>query len=210
MEEWHRLREEAEKMPTSEYNVFRSGGVFFTVVRPPFDNGPPPGLIYWNDRKVFLSGMELSESIVEINDESFSPRLGDRHPFFEHPRWARLPQVYFKGGIDGYELGLEVQDDWWKHLCESAEIGELSKIKTYRNHLCGTTRLTVATLPYSELNIYYHDVWDSVDRWIEWEKVRNKQLEAHGWKREDGGDSEIRDPWSNIKHKYFTVSHRGL
>jgi hypothetical protein len=43
MEEWHRLREEAERMPASEYNVFRSG-FLFTVIGPPSENGLLPGL----------------------------------------------------------------------------------------------------------------------------------------------------------------------
>src|SRR5258708_21356493 len=44
MEEWHRLREEAERVPASEYSVFRSG-FHFTVIRPP-SAGLLPGLTF--------------------------------------------------------------------------------------------------------------------------------------------------------------------
>jgi hypothetical protein len=92
MEQWHRLRGEAERVPALEYNVFRSG-FLFTVLRPPSDQGLLPGLTYWNNRKVFLSEVELSESIVAINNESILPRLKEEHPFFKHPRWAQLPEI---------------------------------------------------------------------------------------------------------------------
>lgn len=206
MEEWHRLREETEKVPASEYSVFR-GGFLFTVIKPPSDQGLLPGLTYWNNHKIFLSEVELSASIVEIKDDSGMPRLEEEHPFLKHPRWAQLPEVYFKWGTDGYEFGLEVQGDWWKHRCESGVIGELAKIKEHKDYLCGTTRLVIATLPYAEFGIYY-DV--PVDRVKEWEKVRDKQLEAHGWKRKVERDSEITDPWSRVEHKYFAVAHRSV
>jgi hypothetical protein len=206
MEAWHRLREEAERVPASEYNVFRSG-FLYTVIQPPSDQGLLPGLTYWNNQKMFLSEVELSGSIVEIKDESILPRLREEHPFLKHPRWAQLPEVYFKWGAGGYELGLEVQLEWWENLCKSGGIGELANAKTHKDHLCGTTRLVIATLPYSEFGIYY-DV--SVDRMKEWEKVMDKQLEACEWKRTVERDSEIRDPWSRVEHKYFAVAHRGV
>jgi hypothetical protein len=205
MEEWHRFREETEKLPTSEYSVFRSG-FHFTVIRPPSD-GLLPGLTFWDNRKIFLSDVDLSESIVKIKDESVMPRLEKQHAFFKHPEWGQLPEIYFKWGVGGYKLGMEVQQEWWEKHCKSGEIGELAKTKTHKDYLCGTTRLEIATLPYSEFGIYY-DV--SVDQKEEREKVRDKQLEANGWKRKDRGDSEIRDPWSHVENKYFTVSHRGI
>src|ERR1700687_2408232 len=45
MEEWHRLREQSERLPASEYSVFRSG-FLFTVIQPPSDQGLLPGLTY--------------------------------------------------------------------------------------------------------------------------------------------------------------------
>jgi hypothetical protein len=185
-------------MPPSEYNVLRSG-FLFTVIRLP-SAGLPPGLTYWNNRKVFVNKLELSESIIK-SESMFD---GEQHPFFKHPSWSTLPRLYFWWDVDGYELGLEVQYDWWKRLCESGEIGELGKIKTRSNQLCGTTRLVIATLPYSEFESYYQNVDYGQ------QKVWDKQLEAKEWKRKVVKDSEIRDPWSHVDHKYFAVSHRDI
>lgn len=213
MEEWHRLREEAEKVPTSEHSVFRSG-FLFTVIRPPSENGLLPGLTYWNDRRVFLSAVELLESIIEMNDDYLPSGGEEQHPLFKHPRWARLPELYFKPGIGGYELGLEVQNDWWKHLCENGEIGELAKTEQHDNQLCGVTRLVIATLPCSEFDWYYGKAPSIVDlkKRQRWEQARDKELAANGWKRKVQTDPEfkIRDRWSHAEHKYFSVSHRGL
>ena len=88
-----------------------------------------------------------------------------------------------------------------------ALVKQLGKSKSNTNYLCGTTRLVIATLPYSEFGVYY-DV--PVDRMKEWEQVRDKQLEAREWKRKVERNSEIRDPWSRVEHKYFAVAHRGV
>jgi hypothetical protein len=206
-EEWHRLQEEIDKLPISDYAVFRSG-FLFTVIKAPSATRLLPGLTYWNNRKVFLSDVELSESVIEIKDDAFMPRIGAVHPFLRHPEWARLPEVYFKWGSGGYELGLEVQADWWKELCANPEMAEVSKIKSQPDHLCGTTRLVIATLPYSEFAPYYQDV--PYNKMKKLQDEVNKQLASFDWKRPVERESEIRDPWSHIEHKYFTVAHREI
>jgi len=166
-----------------------------------------PGLTYWDNRAAFVGELELSESIVALKDESILPRLEEQHPLFKHPKWSQLPELYIKWGVGGYELGMEVQLEWWEGHCKSGEIGELAKTKSHKDHLCGVTRLEIATLPYSEFGVYYDDAVDGIK---EWEKVRNKQLEANGWKLKESGDSEIRDPWSHVENRYFIVLHRGI
>lgn len=206
-EEWHRLCNATDEASTDSYSIFRRGFVF-TVIRPPADEGLLPGLTFWDNRKTFLSEVELSGSIIEVRDESAWRHRGEEHPFFEHPKWAGLPEVYFRWGTGGYELGLEVQDKWWEQLCKSGGMGELVKFKEHRDHMCGTTRLVIATLPYSEFGVYYQNV--DYGQMKKQQEARDKQLEANGWKRKIEGDSEIRDPWSHVEHKYFTVSHRGV
>ncbi len=206
-DEWHKLCKAANETPEREYTVFRRGFTF-TVIKPPADDGLLPGLTFWDNRKVFLAEVELSEPVIQIEDEFGLPGRGKEHPFFHHPKWSSLPRFCFKWGAGGYEIGLEVQDDWWEHLRENKEIGELAKIKGDRDHLCGTTRLIIATLPYSEFGLYYQNVdYDSLKKIQE---GMDKQLEANGWKRKVERDSEIRDPWSHVEHKYFTVSHRSI
>lgn len=204
-DEWNRLCEAMNKVPATEYSVFRSG-IFFTVIAPPSVDGLLPGLTYLSNHKDFVSKVEIFESIVNLEHEQRNRR--GQHPFFNQPLWANLPELFFKFGTGGYEIGLEVQHEWWEQLCEAGQIGELAKTKSHRDYACGTTRLTVATLPYSEFGIYYQR--SDYKRMTEQQDAREKQLEARGWKRRVERDSEIRDPWLRIDHKYFAIAHRDV
>ncbi|MGA2301671.1 MAG: hypothetical protein ABSG77_13390 [Candidatus Acidiferrum sp.] len=207
-EDWQRLCEASNKIPATKFNVFKQG-FSFTVIRPPSEQDLLPGLAFWNNEKVFLNELELSEPVIEEEGDGFRLRLGEQHNFFDHPSWSSLPRVVFRWGAKGYEIGLEVQEDWWKERCQSGAVKELANIKKDTDHLCGTTRLVIATLPYSEFAIYYQRV--DYDKQGKVEAERDKQLKANGWKRkEEDRDSEIRDPWSRIEHKYFSVAHRGI
>jgi len=199
-EEWHRLNQAIESLPASQYNVFRSP-ISFTVIAPPSDEGLPPGLTYWDNRQRFVSKVDFSEAIVEIESEISIRDINREHPFFKHPLFSgSLPSLCFRWGASGYELGLEVHARWWKRLCETGEIGELAKTKEDTDYECGTTRLVIATLPYSEFGIYYQK--PDYLRMEAQQKARDKQLEAIGWKRK-----EERGPGWRVEHKYFKVSH---
>lgn len=201
-DEWKRLCELLAKVPEAEYSVFRSG-ISFTVIAAPSEEGLPPGLIYADNHKRFLSEADFSENVVEL--ERGQRRLGE-HPYFKHPYWANLPEVYFKLGPKGYDVGLEVQSDWWKHLCKTGKLGDLANLKVRTDHLCGTTKLVIATLPFTEFHIYYQ-TYDQIQAQQE---SADKQLEANGWRRQVEKDSEIQDPWSRVDHKYFAVAHRDI
>ncbi len=71
-----------------------------------------------------------------------------------------------------------------------------------------TTRLVVATLPYSEFAFYFEA--NDYDRFKAEQESRDKQLGSNAWTRKTYGDSEIRDPWLRIDHKYFAVTHREI
>jgi hypothetical protein len=150
--------------------------------------------------------LEFEAAIIPVEDER--RRHGERHEFFDHPSYANLPRVVFKWGSGGYEIGLEVQIDWWEERCKSGEVKELAKLKQRQDHMCGTTRVVVATLPYSEFETYYRTVDQAQIKKLqaEWDK----QLAASGWKRAAERDSEIPDPWSRVEHKYVSVSHRNI
>jgi hypothetical protein len=202
-EEWHRLREEAAKLPTSEYSVFRSG-ITFTVIQRASDV-PLPGLTYWDNRKCFVTDLDFSEIIMPIESEC-PLDLDEKHPFFNHPKRSTLPRLYFRPGRGGYEIGLVVNDDWWENLCKEGESRELAKVKSITNRLGGSTRLAVVALPLSVFDLYYTNV--DYDQTEKLRPAMDKQLEANGWKRKDEYDPEIRDPWSHVEHKYFSVSYR--
>jgi hypothetical protein len=127
--------------------------------------------------------------------------------------------VYIRPLGHGYELGLEVQLDWWEGLRKTGEIGDLAKIE--RNDDCGAIKLAIATLPYSEFDGYYGRQskqagwgYSGAKELKEAQKVweaRDEQLKANGWeRRKNDEDSEHSDPWSHIEHRYFTVSHREI
>jgi hypothetical protein len=88
------------------------------------------------------------------------------------------------------------------------ELGPLAKAETSTNHLTGTIRVTIATLPYSEFDLYYRAV-DYKDM-AKAQEERDKRLTAYGWKRNEDRNPEVSDPWSRIEHKYCSISHRGV
>jgi hypothetical protein len=216
-DEWRKLCEAVNKMPGSEYTALRHGFTF-TVIKPPGEDGFLPGLTFWGNRKVFLTEVEFSEPVMPIETDWSAILEKKEHPFFHHPKGVGLlPTFCFKSGIEGYEIGLEVNDDWWERLKESKEIEGQAKIKEDRDHLCGTTRLVIATLPYSEFGLYYQRIdynndYDRARKFLQkFERARDMKLDENGWKRRQGEfDSEVPDPWSHVEHKYVTVSHRSI
>jgi hypothetical protein len=205
-DDWKKLTETSEKA-ASPSNVLRQGFTF-SVIRPPGENGLLPGLTYWNNERWFLTELELKQSVIELDEESKWARFGEKHKYFDHPAFSSLPRFVLRYGAKGYEIGLEVHDDWWRQLCKSGEVGVLAKSESSTNPLTGTTRVTIATVPYTEFGFYYR----SVD-YIENPKVReemDKQLATYGWKRNDNRNPEVSDPWFRIEHKYCSISHRGV
>jgi hypothetical protein len=206
-EDWQRLCNAPGEAAENGYTVLRNGFTF-TVIKPPADDGLPPGLAYWDNRKTFLAKVELSEAIAKVDDLIPRPGRGEKHPFFHHPKWASLPRLFFRWGRGGYEIGLEVQSDWWEELCNGGETGGFAGIKTHTDRSCGTTRLAIATLPYSEFGFYYGR--GPYGHLKKQQELMDKQLEANGWARKIERNFEFRDPWSSVEHKYFTASHRGI
>jgi|ERR1700722_18991497 len=202
-DDWKRLTDTVAKIPKSTFSLYRQG-FSFTVIRPPTSNGLLPGLAFWNNEKIFLNDLELEASIVETEDKSIF-RL-EKHELFDHPSWSGLPRIVFKSGNGGYEIRLEVHMDWWKERCASGEMKELANLKQHEDHTCGTTQVVVATLPYSEFAVFYRDT----DYAESLQNKRDKQLAAKGWQRKADRDSEIRNLWSTVEHKYFSVSYRSI
>jgi hypothetical protein len=175
-------------------------GLHFTVLRP---EGPPPapGLIYWENKKRFVTEPEFTETMHRDSrwKEHWRQKVAS----------GLLPRLDFMRRRDGYEIGLHVPGDWWKLVCATGDIGELANTKTEADVLTGTTRLVVATLPYSAFHIYHHK-GEVAKRRQEQERIyflqggptekdsKDKRLAKYGWERID---------WSNAEHKYFTVTH---
>lgn len=175
----------------------------FTVLQPQ-DNADLPGLIYWDSRKSFVTGVDFEEPVKAIKFEepnSFIKDLG--FPPRELTWSLRLGS--------GYELGLTVPTEWWQRIGAKGEIGELAKTEAEADALTGSTRLVVATLPWQEFDTYYHKI-EFVDRERRQKQkdLANKQLPENRWKHKDRVGAEIADPWHRLEHKYFTVQHRSI
>jgi hypothetical protein len=61
-------------------------------------------------------------------------------------------------------------------------VKELANLEQDKDHMCGTTRVVVATLPYSEFEAYYraNDYKKLKKLQKEWDKKRGKRLAADG------------------------------
>lgn len=209
-DEWKRFNDACQGSPASGYKA--CGGFMFTVIGQ-HSGFELPGLTYWNDHKVFTNGLEFSESIIAKENDLELGGLEEEHPFFSCPKWSDLPRVFLQPGIHGYELGLEVQSDWWKDLCNRGETGTLAKIDRDTNELCGTTKLALATLPYSAF-VEYLGAPTGYKRELQQANARDRALTDSGWKwkdpLEDYDPSIAQDPWMRLDHNYFHIAHRAI
>lgn len=196
---WRQLQGQGEDEAASAYSVLRNDTVF-TVLK----SGTPDDLIYWDSRRIFRSDVDFQERIRELK--------------IAQPSWGgngRSVDLFLKWGTDGYELGLEVNADWWGKVCAADETGHLAKVRTDPEYLTGTTRLVVAILPYAEFRTYTDGnataSWYDAATQKKREERRNAELAKTGWLREESnweldylGSPEI------LKHKYFTIVHRAI
>lgn len=179
-------------------------------------------LVYSDTDNCFLSDMNLEEPIEAIVFRG--PRDTERAPVYlrdQSATEARLlsPSFYFRQGIGGYELGLKVWEDWWKEICAENPNEEFSRTKVDNNPIIGEAKLTIATIPNIAFTLFHvNRDYTSESRW--WrdyrriEKIRraiDSQLALHGWERDQPNpNTDVRDPWIRIEHKYFRVQYREI
>jgi hypothetical protein len=170
----------------------------FAVLRPWLDV-KRPGLIYWDSGERFVTNANFYERIEGVEFEI---------PLLEAfgSKWS--PGVYFEFSGVGYEMGLDVKEDWWEQICAAGDVGELCKTKTDTDPRTGMTRLAVATLPDLEFGDY-HEFERGNKRRQERDQLRDKQLSLNGWKREER-DPESMFIWQKVEHKYFTIMHTSI
>ncbi len=168
----------------------------FTVLK----STPYGSLIYWNSRRIFHNDIDLEECIQEVKIAT---------PNFRSLGWS--PDVYVKSGLEGYHLGLEVNKDWWEETCAGDQTKRLSKIRTDPDFLTGRVRLLIATLPYSEFNIYTDGNAPAPPWHLAWLKKREEELAQAGWKREEkDAELDLLGAPDCVEHKYFKIEHRSI
>ncbi len=208
-EQLRKLFTRAEEQP-GRFKVL-SYGFTFTVLRPTPGWIDFRGLLYSD---TFVSSVDLWS---RVQGHAF-PQIAHDAPHLDavlndEPRiLGTYLSAFVKWGIDGgFDLGIEVDDEWWKRFCETAENKELTTIKADPDPLRGTVRLTIATLPYAEFGVYLGSVEEySSKRAEREEQERERILAKFGWKRLTETDAEIShvfNPSDEIEHKYFTVTH---
>jgi hypothetical protein len=160
-----------------------------------------PGLVYHDTRKCLLTRIDFEEPVGEMISRLLrkfqSPGFAESSASNELLLW---PDVFLRVNAKGYEIGITVPSRYWERLCETGEAGDLVKTQAHTDSYTGTTRLIVATLPYSAFGVYYQNLNPH-----EWLKLREEQLAECGRK-----DAERRGPWSRLEHKYFVVEHRAV
>lgn len=176
-EEWKQLVDRVKNT-----SPFRRG-FSFTVLSKDGDN--LPHLLYWNDQKIFLSGLpSFEEPIEELKIKDISGI-----------RWEWSPKLFFgyrPGNQRGYTMGLSVWEEWW----DSVKTPDIANTEMYKEHHTGSVYLILATLPYGEFEMDYKERGQD----------RAKELSDRGWTINDQNEPEM--GWHSIeaKHTYFSVS----
>ncbi len=195
-EQLDRLFARAEAEP-ARFKVL-SYGFSFTVLRPTPGWIDFRGLLHSNTDNQFVGTVDLWSRV-------------EPPPYDDTQILKTGPSAFVKWGIDGgFDLGIEVDDDWWKQFCETAANKELTTIKTDSDPLRGTVRLVIATLPYAEFGVYLGSVEEySSKRAEREEQERDRILAKFGWVRDRDAEDLPYGP-NEIEHKYFTVWYRAI
>lgn len=199
-EQYKRLCVVLEAKPNSPISC----GYWLTVIQPPSKNSGSFGLMYWNNHKSFQNQLDLTESICEVHNDYSYPQK--QHPNLDHPVFSDLPRFNIRCTRSGFYFGLTVNLDWWE-LVTKANPG-LKKPSDNHSHLCGTAAIFLGALPLAAFQEYYGSIdYGKLNKFLE---AQSKELAATGWTIKRDTDSEIRDPWAHLEHRYFSVSHREI
>lgn len=198
-EEWEAIQKSIAELPPTEYNVLRNG-VFFTVVQESEDGERT--LIYWDNRKSFASQIKFRE---DLDLRPFSQPLAHARFFMKYGfADSSLKKPY--EGISGYDLGIEVRDEWW----ESVKAQCPKPLHEDHEYSTGTVRLALARISLSEFDCY----WDPVEGSTTWrERAKTKEHlwdRIHEHRKNQGWKVDEDALWRPVKHEYFTVYHDAL
>jgi hypothetical protein len=174
-------------------------------------------LVYSNDHKAFVTEIDFEEDIEPL---AFRSVLDKQQPLPLYLRDSQCktdavfgpisPRFYFRERADGYEIGLNVRDDWWEDVCRQNPGADFAKTKVDINHLTGEARLGIATVPQAAFAPFLTNTSDLAQFQKVW-SLMDSELAKYGWKREkDDPDAEIHDPWIRIENKYFGLQYRGV
>ena len=186
--------------------------ISFTVLEYQSSGDP---LVYYDTDSYFLSRLDFEEPIEAIVFRAVREQADPvylRDPTTPEDIMLRhIPlSFYFRHAVGGYDLGLNVREDWWKEIVAGNPDEEFAKTKVHFDYIIGEAKLIIATIPYAAFSLFHAKGGDHKQMEKVWEAM-DGQLALHGWKRQRSDpDAEVRDPWIRIEHKYFHVRYREI
>jgi len=203
---WHALQKSIKELPSTEYNVVRSG-ICFMVVQQLEDFERT--LIYLNNHRTFVSEVDLEEDVAPLRIgrvDKISEAMGK-------PSKCDV-RLLVRFGADGYKLGIRVPSQWWNEVKASCP----KPMKEVAHHPIGQIDLILAVISYREFDLYWEPMeWSSTFYEKTAKRIRSQRDEQRGkfgWKTvEHDSDlgAELGIDWpESIEHKYFNVEHRAI
>jgi hypothetical protein len=178
--------------------------------------GPRPPLTPWTS----LHPVHYSIHAVVLSEDTFGDkvvhwtglskytrriRFESRLDFIKFPHkftdWS--PDFFVNPGSHGYELGISVNDEWWKSNAERLEPRSIIQ-RINHEHDIGRVELSLAVLPYEVFHRFYVDWSKDLEQ-----KIKQK-VASTGWKAEELGNSEIGYFGESYDNKYAEVWLRAL
>jgi hypothetical protein len=194
-EHWRKIQDTWEDRPRPQYVFIRDGMSFVFVSQ---SDDFERTLIFSNDYNFFMSEIDMGEELYGLTMPHHRNTL--QNVFGDYQ-----PRFFIKYGIEGYDLGVEVESDWWKSMKSTCP----EPLAERQEHAYGITKLILAKVPLQEFTPYWEPVEYDLTFNDQYEKRQRQGREKYGWtllKSRD--DDEVRTRQSTqIDHKYFSVEH---
>jgi hypothetical protein len=201
--EWQGIQEYCSSLDRTEYSVLRDNIRFTVLQSEDYDRQ----LLHRSTTPYhgyFSTKIDCEEDMNPLTLET------DEH--IERMFGKHVPGFFMKSGADGYNLGISVPDRWWDKVKASCP----ETLNVNQKHTTGMVELTLATIPYSEFDVYWWPTeYDGSFYDSALPRIRSRideQRKKCGWgtiKHSEIPELPIHYP-DLIEHKYFTVEHRTI
>src|SRR5262249_55811400 len=131
-------------------------------------------LFFWYRDSYFSTKIDFCSKLTPIGTERDSQKFQEIFGKYE-------PSFFMKWSVEGYQLGIEVDEAWWKIVKPRCP----SVLKEERKPLTGDVELVLAVIPYAEFGVYWEGIDDSSSVYHDWIhsslSLQKKQREKFGW-----------------------------
>ncbi|MFL6302507.1 MAG: hypothetical protein ACJ72H_03115 [Candidatus Sulfotelmatobacter sp.] len=180
-EQWEEIEDTWKHRPRPQ-PVFIRDGLCFVFVNQSQDFEKT--LIFSNDYKLFTSDIDILRDLDGVTIPHQTSHMQEVFGDYQ-------PRFFMKYALGGYDVGIEVESEWWKSMkCTCPQpLEELAKI------------------PLQEFTPYWEPVEYDVNFPARFEKVQQQGREKYGWTRPKLQGNELHPDYFRIDHKYFSVEH---